>query len=183
MLAAPSAAAVLPVATRLGRWLAEQRRSTEAHQLYAALDRHIPDQPIGVVGLAHVAMLQGAWTEAVSRWDEALQRFANRAQPDWANNRARAAAAVAAAPAIPQAAPAATPAAAQAAIARGIANDPFVPAAQRVEALIRSDRIPDARNAFAEALAAAREPRHFRLLLVAVATIFDHWERTNTLDV
>jgi tetratricopeptide (TPR) repeat protein len=173
------ASASAAAATRCCRMLVEAGRLDDAHRLYAALAEALPEQPAGPLGLARIANRRGNWAEAVALWDDCMRRFPQQVQPDWTYARARAAERVAAGatvatPRPPQPRPVTVPVTFHGA-------DPFATAAGTVQALVRADRMRDARKEYATAFAAATEMAHFRTLYMTLGPLFDDWERTSAL--
>lgn len=180
------------VATRCGRALIDANRLDDAAHLFGLLGEQFPRQPVGPVGLAHVATRREAWAEALERWDECARRFPGIVQPDWTAARSRALAGLgrpeAATPVTSAPHPVATaivPATpAVPAIPRGpmqMGTDAFGQAALRVNQLLRATRIVEAREALPEALAEARESHHFRAVLMMIPPLLEGWQRTDAL--
>jgi tetratricopeptide (TPR) repeat protein len=62
----------------------------EAERIYTALARNFPDRPLGLIGLASVALSKEDWEGALSIWTECFERFPKHVVPAWVDARARA---------------------------------------------------------------------------------------------
>jgi tetratricopeptide (TPR) repeat protein len=80
----------LPAAKKFGRLLVEADLLSDAHELYRELGEQFPEEPQGLAGMAHVAMLRQSWQEALTCWDELIARFSDKLVPYWPAGRATA---------------------------------------------------------------------------------------------
>ncbi len=72
------------------RALLGQGRLAEAEEAYRDLQARHPDRPVGLSGLAMVAMQSGQWQTALDRLEECLTRFPTRPPAFWRLARCRA---------------------------------------------------------------------------------------------
>jgi tetratricopeptide (TPR) repeat protein len=76
--------------TKLAGALFQLDRLDEAQKLYAAAARDMPEMPLGLSGLARVAMRRRDWEDAGSLWTRCLEKYAENAIPEWRMSRAAA---------------------------------------------------------------------------------------------
>jgi tetratricopeptide (TPR) repeat protein len=77
-------------ANLLGRLLSDAGMLDEAKEFYEEVTEHIPDKPLGSVGMAQVAMQRGEWQEALTWWDEVIARFGDKPAASWLGGQATA---------------------------------------------------------------------------------------------
>jgi tetratricopeptide (TPR) repeat protein len=75
-------------ANLLGRLLSDAGMLDEAKQFYEEVTEHIPDKPLGSVGMAQVAMQRRAWQEALTWWNEVIGRFGDKPAAFWLGGQA-----------------------------------------------------------------------------------------------
>lgn len=63
---------------------------SQSERLFADLASHLPDSPVGLAGLAQLAMNRKDWNTALLRWDSLISKFPQRKEVNWMNARARA---------------------------------------------------------------------------------------------
>jgi tetratricopeptide (TPR) repeat protein len=63
---------------------------SQSERLFADLASHFPDSPVGLAGLAQLAMNRKDWDAALLWWDSLISTFPQRREVNWINARARA---------------------------------------------------------------------------------------------
>jgi tetratricopeptide (TPR) repeat protein len=80
----------LSKAMQVGHELVEAGLHDAASQLYKRLCEVFPNGPQGLAGLAFLAMQKKEWSEALTRWDELIERFPASSAPNWHLSRGQA---------------------------------------------------------------------------------------------
>ncbi len=193
-----------------GYWLAaragvlrELGRHADAEAGLNAVSQDFPTQPFGSLGAVQQAMRSRRWAEALSGWDDLLDRFASHdGTAFWRIGRAeallgvgRAGEAEAAVRAVLRANPwmpwalatlmqvliaSGRPGQALQELTRSVFADSLAPfaAAPRLQSLIMLRRRDEARDVFKRYLAAPADLTLLNLLLGFVPQLFDGWQRT-----
>jgi tetratricopeptide (TPR) repeat protein len=71
------------------QWLVQLGYYGQAETIFEALKRIYVAMPVGLVGLAEVAMQRREWNTSLRRWDDVLEAFPTQPDGQWLTQRAR----------------------------------------------------------------------------------------------